>query len=192
MARITKRTRYTLDRHGQRVPLLDKKGKPVLVTRGKHRGAPASKKEVWLDQHGKLVWDAVVYLGRHPATGKPLPKQESFPTEKEAQQWARKLEGQRDEGYRPATTKMTLAAYLRDTWLPNYRTQVRNTYNLEKTLGKWVLNPPPTLAGMPALGGIALRKLTVGDFNRFYVAMGEQQRMQARGIEHRTVSSSAL
>ncbi len=31
--------------------------------------------------------------------------------------------GQRDEGlYRPTTTEVTLADYLRDTWLPSYGT----------------------------------------------------------------------
>src|SRR5713101_7032878 len=87
-------------------------------------------------------WYAQIYLGRHPETGKARFIAKTFDREKEAKEWVTKMEGQRDEGlYRPTTTKVTFADYLRDAWLPSYATQVRSTYNLEKTLGKWILRP---------------------------------------------------
>ena len=126
-------------------------------------------------------WYAQIYLGRHPETGKPRFIAKTFDRETDAVQWARSLEGQRDEGlYRPTTTKVTLGGYLRDAWLPSYATQVRSTYNIEKTLGKWILNPQPDT---PFLGRIELRKLTVSDFDKLYVAMAAQG-MQGRGIAH--------
>jgi integrase len=91
------------------------------------------------------------------------------------------MEGQRNDGrYRPTTSKASFAEYLRDSWLPSYRTQVRSTYNTEKTLGKWVLTPRPDT---PFLGRIPLRKVTVGDFDRPYVTLAAQG-MQARGIAY--------
>lgn len=180
MNRITKRMRFVLDSAGNRVPLLDKDGKPILVQRGKHKGQPAYKKVEFRDQSGRPIWDAVVYLGRHPTTGKPQLKQKSFATEREARRWATSQKADLDNGLRPATSNITFAAYVRDSWLPTYRTQVRSSYNLEKTLGKWVLTGQQ---GMPPLGGVPMRKLTVDHFDKFYVAMSERG-MGARGIEH--------
>jgi integrase len=138
-------------------------------------------KPVLKDQKPTGRWYAQIYLGRHPETGKHRFISKTFARQKEAQAWARSLESQRDEGlYRPTTTKVTLATYLRDTWLPLYRTQVRSTYNIEKTLGKWVLRPQPNT---PFLERIALRKLTVSDFDKLYAAM-EEHGMGERGIAH--------
>ncbi len=126
-------------------------------------------------------WYAQIFLGRDPMTGKRRWLSQTFAREKQAKDWATKMEGQRNDGlYRPTTTKVTLAAYLHDTWLPSYATQVRNIYNVEKTIGKWVLNAQPDT---PCLGRIALRKLTVADFDKLYVAMAAQG-MGARGIQH--------
>lgn len=128
---------------------------------------------------GRSGWCAQIYLGRHPETGKPRFETKTFRREKEAQAWARQLEGKRDEGtYQPTVSKVTLAEYLTETWLPAERTQVRSTYNLEKTLGKWVLRPQKDT---PFLGHLALRKLTVNDFDRLYRAMAVLG-MGTRGI----------
>ena len=58
-------------------------------------------------------------------------------------EWITSQEKNRNDGLlRPTTTtKVTFATYIRDAWLPLYRTQVRSTYNIEKTISKWVLNP---------------------------------------------------
>jgi integrase len=126
-------------------------------------------------------WYAQIYLGRHPETRKHRFLSKHFAREKEAKTWASKMESERTDGlHQPTTTKMTLAGFLRDVWLPSYRTQVRSTYTIEKTLGKWVYNPRPNT---PFLGRIALSKLTVTDFDNLYVALAEQG-MQERGIAH--------
>ena len=116
-----------------------------------------------------------------PETGKTRFVSKTFAREKEAKEWATKLEGQRNEGlYRPTMTKVDLTTYLRDTWLASYRTQVRSTYNPEKTLGKWVFTPQPAT---PFLGRIALRKLSVRNFDKLYAALLAQG-MQARGMAY--------
>lgn len=134
-------------------------------------------------------WSAQLYLGRDPQTGRTRWQSKSFATRKEAQEWARRLETQRDDGaYRPTLSKATFADYLRDTWLPMYRRQVRSTYNTEKTIGKWIFRPQPET---PFLGRIPLRQLTASDFSKLYVAMTqrrgdarEHQPVRGRGIEY--------
>lgn len=127
-------------------------------------------------------YEALIYLGRDPETGKTRWRSQTFKREKDAKEWARKLEVQRDEGsYRPSLSRLTLADYLRDKWLPMYRMQVRSTYTIEKTFGKWIFTPRP---GIPYLGGKSLHKLSVADFDKLYAAMAENHAIQRRGIEH--------
>lgn len=134
-------------------------------------------------------WSAQLYLGRDPQTGKTRWQSKSFATRKEAQEWARRLETQRDDGaYRPTLSKATFADYVRDTWLPMYRRQVRSTYTLERTLDKWIFRPQPET---PFLGRVPLRKLTPADFNNLYVAMTQKrgdrrgdQPVRRRGVEY--------
>lgn len=126
-------------------------------------------------------WYAQIFLGKNAETGKHRFVSKTFAKQKEADEWAKKLEVQRDEGlYRPSLAKATLAGYLTDTWLPMYRTQVRSTYTVEKVLGKWICRPQPET---PFLGSKSLRKLTVADFDKLYAAMAEKHGMQRRGIE---------
>ena len=101
-------------------------------------------------------------------------------TLKELKAWLIEQEGQKNKGLLRETTvtKQTLASYITNTWLPTYRTQVRSTYNTEKALGRWVLNPRKDT---PFLGGIAIAKLQVSDFNRLYIAM-QKQGLGTRGI----------
>src|SRR6266852_5586971 len=126
-------------------------------------------------------WHAQIYLGRHPETGKPkfLPK--TFSREKDMKDWVTEMEGQKNDGLvGPATTKVAFGTYLTTVWLPSYATQVRSTYNIEKTLGKWILRPQPDT---PFLGRIPLSKLSVHDFDKLYAALLAQG-MQARGITY--------
>jgi integrase len=130
---------------------------------------------------GPNRWYAQVYLGKHPETRKHRFEGKTFTRTKDATDWATNIEAQRNQGlYRPTLTKVTVAAYLKESWLPMYRTQVRSTYTIEKVLGRWIFNPRPDI---PFLGRIALRKLTVADFDRLYTAMAKGG-MQRRGIEH--------
>lgn len=134
-----------------------------------------------IHRNAKGRWVAQIYLGRHPDSGKVRFISKTFPRQKEAEGWAKRLEAQRDDGlYRPSLTRMSFADYLRDIWLPLYSTQVRSAYTVEKVLGKWILRPQ---ADVPFLGRIPLRKLSVGDFDRLYAAMAAKG-LQRRGIEH--------
>lgn len=129
-------------------------------------------------------WEALVYLGRDAESGKTRWRSQTFSREKDAREWARKLEVQRDDGtYRPSVTKLTLARYLREQWLPMYRTQVRSTYTIEKVLGKWIFLTAREMPRVPPIGGKALHKLTVGDFDTLYRAMAAEN-VQYRGIEY--------
>jgi hypothetical protein len=75
---------------------------------------------------------------------------ETFDTLPQARAWAQKREVEKAEGtLRPTLSKKTFADYIRDVWLPDYRTQVRSVYTVEKTLTKWIARPP---AGVPLLG----------------------------------------
>jgi integrase len=127
-------------------------------------------------------WYAQIYLGRNPATGKPRFVSKTFAREKEAKEWASNMESERGKGlHKPSTDpKVKLAGFLRDMWLPSYRTQVSSTYNIEKTLGKWIYKVRPDI---PFLGRITLKDLTVTDFDNLYVAMVKHG-MQERGIVH--------
>jgi integrase len=127
-------------------------------------------------------WEALIYLGRHPDTGRSRFTSQAFSREKEAKAWATEQEGQRNKGILGPTTvaKQPLSLYLTETWLPTYRTQVRSTYNTEKTLGKWILRPRPDT---PFLGKVAIDKLEVTSFDRLYVAMAAQG-IGTRGISH--------
>ena len=126
-------------------------------------------------------WEAQVYRGRNPVTGKAQFETKTCTTQKEAKEWATKLESQRNEGQlAPTVSKVSFADYLRDSWLPSYRTQVRSTYTIEKALGKWIFTPQDDT---PFLGRLSLRKLAVADFDKLYVAMAAKG-MRARGIAH--------
>lgn len=132
-------------------------------------------------------YSAQIYLGVDPATNKTRWQSKTFDGRKGpdgAEAWARKIEGEKDDGRRgPTLSKATLAEYLRDRWLPSYRDDVKSTYNTEKTLGRWIFNPP---SDMPLLGSKKLSALRVSDFDNFYRALKERRPkpMQVRGIEH--------
>lgn len=134
------------------------------------------------DATGKTVgWEAQILLGRDPVTKKKRFTSHRAPLKGDAVAWAESLQTDRRDGkVRPTTKKVTLAEYLRQTWLPNYATQVRNIYNVEKTLGKWVLTPQPDT---PFLGWRPLLELAGEDFNHLYRAMTAQG-LQPRAIAY--------
>jgi integrase len=127
----------------------------------------------------------MIYLGKDP-TGVERQTAKTFDTRKEAQEYATKIEGLRnDKKYLPSVARGTFADYLRETWLPTYRTQVRSAYTIEKALGAWIFGTSKKKKheGMPLLGNKRLRDLTVNDFDRFYAALSERG-MRPRRIEH--------
>jgi len=83
MATIKKVERFVHDADGQKIPLR-RNDKPVLVTRGRHKGTPRYQTAVWLDAKGKPRWSATVY---DKISRKPISK--TFLREKDAQKWVR-------------------------------------------------------------------------------------------------------
>lgn len=130
----------------------------------------------------RVRWDAQVYLGRHPATGKPQFVSKTFHRKGDAEVWARKQESMMDDGTRPATTRETLAEYL-TRWLDVYAGQVRavTVYNYRTVINRWVVNPSN---GTPPIGAIRLTKLTVKAFDELYRYMREQAGLQPRGVQY--------
>ena len=55
---VTKVERVVRDPDGRKLPLLDERGEPVLVTRGRHKGTPRYRTAVWLDARGRPRWQA--------------------------------------------------------------------------------------------------------------------------------------
>lgn len=117
-------------------------------------------------------WEAIVYLGKRADTGKERKESRTFRSKAEAEEWARGIEVLRDKGaYKPTISKSTLADWLRDTWLPMYRTQVRSTYTIEQVLGAWIFHTSKRKRTVPLIGTKKLRDLTVADFDQLYAAM---------------------
>src|SRR6266568_7592929 len=123
-------------------------------------------------------FEARIFLGRHPVSSKPLFESKTFHRKSDATEWATEQEAQRNRGnYQPTSLRITFAEYLRDRWLPVYASQVRNAYNVERVVDKWIFRPQPNV---PALGGKPLRKLAVADFDKLYEALTERG-MRPRG-----------
>jgi integrase len=129
-----------------------------------------------------LRWYGQINLGRHPVTKKPRFISKTCRLKTDVEAWVTQMQGDRHAGRLRATTdtKLTLAEYLQQTWLPNYATQVRNIYNVEKVVGKWLLTPRPDT---PFLGCLRLRNLTAKDFTNLYRAMTAQG-LRPRAITH--------
>src|SRR5262245_58245511 len=120
----------------------DSRHSPAVYIRGRNHPMAHIKPILDPTTHKPVRWYAQLYLGRHPDTKKVRFVSKTFRNKKEAEAWVTNMQKDRNDGVlRPTTTKITLAEFLRDTWLPNYATQVRSIYNTSKTLGKWILTP---------------------------------------------------
>jgi len=175
MAIIKKVERFVVDQDGRKVPLL-RHGKPVLVTRGRHKGTPRYQTEPYLDEHGRPRWQATVY---DKIARKPLAK--VFAREKDAQQWVRAQEGRKEHRERLTGDRRTLAEYL--TWWLEMKAQgavagkhgrkrkaprSRTMQDYRELVEKWITKPP---AKLPALGRVRLDELSHRDLDDFYAAM---------------------
>jgi integrase len=141
------------------------------------------KKREWVTEDGKkqVRWDAQVYVGRHPATGKPQFLGKTFKRKGEAEKWVRKEEVKKDDGEALSTSRKTLAEWLGE-WLELHSEQVRDVtiYNYRMMVNHWILKPAK---GAPPIGSIQLTKLNVAAFDRLYRHMSEQ------GVRPRTVQA---
>lgn len=112
---------------------------------------------------GKWRWEAVVELGDDPISGKRKQTTKLFDTKREAQAWERERQARADSTGRVARERRTVGALL-DQWL---RTVARHrvkptTYNTYEVSIRVHLKP--------ALGDIAVTRLTAERVQRFYDA----------------------
>ncbi len=143
-----------LDEHGNRVPRLDKQGKPR--------------------------WFAQVYLGRWDGKSQLVSK--TFKRRKDAEVWARQMGTRKDKGDRPTTDRRTLAEYM-EWWLrmkakgavsgkkKGRVPRARTMFDYRKAVERWILHPPK---GLPNFGAHRLDRLTSEVLDNYYDAMCEQ------------------
>ena len=178
MATVKKVENYVLAADGRKVPLVDKHGKPVLVTRGRRKGTPRYRTSPWLDAHGKPRWQATVY---DRVARKPVSK--VFAREKDALKWVREQETRRDHRERLTSDRRTVAEYL--AWWLDMKARgavagkrgkkrrpprARTIDDYRRTVEKWITRPPA--AGLPVLGRVRLDELSHRHLDAFYAAMG--------------------
>ena len=130
--------------------------------------------------NGKYL--AQVYLGVE--NGKRKDTSKTFTDPKDAKDWAKGMEGDRARGdVSPLLSKQSFEAYLKETWLPWYRAEIRkrgsSTYNMEGRLSKWIFRAQP---GVPLLGRRKLKDLTALSFSNFYTAL--DGKMKPESIKH--------
>jgi len=101
------------------------------------------------------TYSVVLDLGRGP-DGRRIRKWHSgFKTKKEAERAQVELLARLDQGAYVELSKLTVAAFLRDHWLPGLRAQVRP--------GTWAEHKSKVEVHLaPALGGVLLQRLTPG------------------------------
>lgn len=133
---------------------------------------------------GKTRWGAQIWAGRDPTTGRPQFISKTFELKTDAEKWARKQEGLKDEGFRPAVTKETLSAYL-ERWLKIHGTQVRarTMYDYKMIVQRWITpaNGKRLPDDCPRLGAVRLDRLEVSHFDLLYVFLAE------RGLSVRSI-----
>lgn len=88
-------------------------------------------------------WQAQVYLGKDPATGKPVFRSKTKDTRAQVASWAREAEAERDAGTvatraqaHATEGRLTVGDYWRDTVLP-WRRQHREPASVKNNLSSW-------------------------------------------------------
>jgi integrase len=107
------------------------------------------------------TWSVVIDRGRDGAGRRVRDWHSGFRTEKEAEKKRTELLGLLDKGAYAEPSKLTLGAFLRDTWLPAVRASVRASTHDSYTrmVDRHVV---------PALGGTTVQALTPPKLNAFY------------------------
>jgi integrase len=119
-------------------------------------------------------YSVVLDMGRD-ASGKRVRQWHSgFRTKRDAERARVELLASIEHGTYCAPSRLTLAAFLRDQWLPGLKAQVRP--------GTWAEHRSKVETHIiPAVGQVALQRLTPGHLNGVYAALLE------RGLSRRTV-----
>jgi integrase len=120
------------------------------------------------------TYSVVLDLGRGP-DGRRIRKWHSgYRTRKDAERARIELLATLDRGSYVEPSKLTVAAFLRDHWLPSLSAQVRP--------GTWAEHHSKVEVHLvPAIGGVLLQRLTPGHLNAVYADLLE------RGLSARTV-----
>lgn len=135
-------------------------------------------------------WYAVIYDGVDPATGKYRRRWVPAGTRRgDAEKVLADLIKRSHEGNTVVSEKMTLGAYLTQRWLPVQEPRLRRgTFDsYRRNIDRHVI---------PALGAVALDKLTVEDLDLFYAQLLTTGRRngagEARGLSPKTVRNIHL
>jgi len=125
---------------------------------------------------------AVIYEGVDPATGKERRRWYSAgPRKADAERMVTELVKRKNDGeYRPPD-RITVASYLTDKWLPTKRAQLRPSTldSYRRTIDLHVI---------PAIGRIALQRLTAEDLDGLYAKLAEGGGGR-RGLAPKTIHS---
>jgi integrase len=126
-------------------------------------------------------WSVVVELERE-ATGKRRREWHSgYRTKREAEEARIEILGRLQRGEHVAASRLTLASFLEDQWLPSIRASVR-----EGTFESYRRNVRSHL--VPRLGNVALQALTPPQLNAFYAELlADGRRDRSGGLSPRTV-----
>jgi integrase len=113
-------------------------------------------------------WDFAVTLGRDPVTGKRKQiTRRGFPTKKAAERELTKLIAEYERGSHIDLSKLTLATYLTDRWLPARKAKLRaTTYARYESIINVHL--------VPGLGAIPIQKLRPEALQAWYAKLGKR------------------
>jgi integrase len=120
-------------------------------------------------------YSVVLDLGRGPDGRRVRKWHSGYRTKRDAERARVELLATLDRGSYVEPSKLTVAAFLRDHWLPSLRAQVRS--------GTWAEHHSKVEVHLaPALGGVLLQRLGPGHLNAVYAELLE------RGLSARTVA----
>jgi integrase len=131
------------------------------------------------------TYSVVLDLGRGP-DGKRVRRWHSgFRTKRDAERARVELLARLDQGTYVEPSRLTVAVFLRDQWLPGLAGQVRPTtlHAYRTNLERYVL---------PAIGATLLQRLTPAHLNQLYAALLAAGGRDGRQLSARTVQSVAM
>jgi integrase len=131
------------------------------------------------------TYSVVLDLGRGP-DGKRVRRWHSgFRTKRDAERARVELLARVDQGSYVEPSRLTVAVFLRDQWLPGLAGQVRPTtlHAYRTNLERYVL---------PAIGATLLQRLTPAHLNQLYAALLAAGGRDGRQLSARTVQSVAM
>jgi integrase len=156
--------------------------RPVKNRPANFRDLTRAEQEKYLEEK----WTARYDGPRDPFTGKRKPVSKGgFPTARAAQQWLNEQLVAKSGGTHVAPSRMKLATYLREEWLPGLpAADLRST-----TIESYRLGVDHDI--VPRLGGITLQDLTPGRLEAFYAELLATGARNGRPLSKKTVRNIA-